>query len=60
LLGSGDCGISFCERRQHLDAQLLQAPVTWARSRRRFAYAWDAASLAAYLMACLLIAVSFV
>jgi hypothetical protein len=28
LLRRGDCGISFSERGQHLDGQLLQAPVT--------------------------------
>lgn len=28
LLGGGDCRISFSERGQHLDGQLLQAPVT--------------------------------
>jgi hypothetical protein len=28
LLGGGDCGISFTERSQHLDGQLLYAPIT--------------------------------
>jgi hypothetical protein len=28
LLGGGDGGVSFSERRQHLDGKLLQAPVT--------------------------------
>jgi hypothetical protein len=53
LLGCGDRGVSLSKRGQHLDGQLLQAPVTSARSRRRFACTWDAASLAACLIACL-------
>jgi hypothetical protein len=53
LLGGGDGGVSFSERRQHLEGQLLQAPVTLGRSRRRVAYAWDAANLAACLIVCL-------
>jgi hypothetical protein len=31
LLGGGDGGVSFSERRQHLDGKLLQAPVTLGR-----------------------------
>jgi hypothetical protein len=58
LLGGGDGGVSFSERRQHLEGQLLQASVTLGRSRRRVAYDWDAANLAACLIVCLPITAS--
>jgi len=61
LLGGSDGGISISKRRQHLDGQLLQAPVTLGPgSRRRFAYTSDAASLAACLNVCLPIPASLI
>jgi hypothetical protein len=52
--------ISFSKRSQHLDGQLLQAPVTLGRSRRRFAHISDAASLAACLNVCLPVPASLI
>jgi hypothetical protein len=53
LLGGGDGGISFPERRQHLDGQLLQPPFTLGPFTTALRGAWDAASLAACLLVCL-------
>jgi hypothetical protein len=58
--GGGDGGISFSKRRQHLDGQLLEAPVTLGPFRRRFACTSDAASVAACLDVCLPIPASLI
>jgi hypothetical protein len=50
LLGRGDGGVSFSERRQHLNGKLLQAPVTLGPFRTTLRVAWDAANRAACLI----------
>jgi hypothetical protein len=49
----GDHHVSFSERGQHLTANRSSRRSRSTRSRRYFAYTWDAASLAACLTVCL-------
>src|SRR4029453_9417224 len=53
LLGGRDGGLSLSGAVSTSMASFSSRRSRWARSRRRFAYAWDAANLAACLIVCL-------